>query len=119
MVTASSPARTRCSRRWRTIRRRRKQPKPRRPHSQQRRRPPPPPRPPRPEGRVETKAGNNEMIRASEILTSPRPSPHRGDGVNGKAVIQLRDVTKVYKVGVEEIRALNGVSLEVRQNEYV
>jgi putative ABC transport system ATP-binding protein len=39
--------------------------------------------------------------------------------MNGKAVIQLKDVTKVYKVGVEEIRALNGVSLEVRQNEYV
>jgi putative ABC transport system ATP-binding protein len=35
------------------------------------------------------------------------------------AVIRLIDVTKLYRVGVEEIRALNGVSLEVGPNEYV
>ncbi len=34
-------------------------------------------------------------------------------------VIRLADVTKVYRVGVEEIRALAGVNLEVRLNEYV
>ena len=35
------------------------------------------------------------------------------------AVIRLADITKIYRVGVEEIRALNGVSLEVEQGEYV
>ena len=36
-----------------------------------------------------------------------------------KAVIRLEDVTRVYKVGVERIHALDGVSLELRENEYV
>ena len=35
------------------------------------------------------------------------------------AVIRLTDITKVYRVGVEQIRALDGVSIEVGQNEYV
>ena len=34
-------------------------------------------------------------------------------------VIELHNITKVYKVGVEHIRALDGVSLQVNQNEYV
>ncbi len=36
-----------------------------------------------------------------------------------KPVIRLRDVTRVYKVGVERIHALAGVTLELRENEYV
>jgi putative ABC transport system ATP-binding protein len=39
--------------------------------------------------------------------------------VKDDVVIRLTDVTKIYRVGVEEIRALAGVSLEVRLNEYV
>ena len=35
------------------------------------------------------------------------------------AVIRLQNITKVYRVGVEEIRALNGVDLEVEQGQYV
>jgi putative ABC transport system ATP-binding protein len=35
------------------------------------------------------------------------------------AVIQLDNITKVYTVGDETIRALDGVSLRVDQNEYV
>ena len=35
------------------------------------------------------------------------------------AVIRLRDITKLYRVGVEQIRALDGVDLEVGPNEYV
>jgi putative ABC transport system ATP-binding protein len=35
------------------------------------------------------------------------------------AVIRLEKITKVYKVGVEEIRALDGVDLEMGSNEYV
>ena len=34
-------------------------------------------------------------------------------------IIRLRDITKIYKVGVEIIRAVNGVSLDVEENEYV
>ena len=34
-------------------------------------------------------------------------------------IIQIRDVTKKYVIGSEEIRALNGVSLLVQKNEYV
>jgi len=36
-----------------------------------------------------------------------------------KAVIRLRNVTRVYKVGVERIHALDGISLELHENEYV
>lgn len=38
---------------------------------------------------------------------------------NGKAVIRIRDVKRIYKVGVERIHALDGVSLDVHRNEYV
>jgi len=36
----------------------------------------------------------------------------------GKPIIRLCNVTKIYKVGVERIRALDGVTLELCQNEY-
>jgi putative ABC transport system ATP-binding protein len=36
-----------------------------------------------------------------------------------KVVIQLADITRVYRVGVEHIHALDGVTLELRENEYV
>jgi len=35
-----------------------------------------------------------------------------------KLIIQLRNVTKIYKVGVERIHALDGVTLQLRENEY-
>jgi len=38
---------------------------------------------------------------------------------DNKPVIKLKDVTRVYKVGVEMIRALDGISLELSENEYV
>ena len=34
-------------------------------------------------------------------------------------LIRLQDVERVYKVGVERIHALDGISLEVAANEYV
>jgi putative ABC transport system ATP-binding protein len=34
-------------------------------------------------------------------------------------VISLQNITKVYQVGPEEIRALNGVDLQIEKNEYV
>jgi len=36
-----------------------------------------------------------------------------------KPVIKLQDVKRVYKVGVESIHALDGISLELHENEYV
>jgi putative ABC transport system ATP-binding protein len=36
-----------------------------------------------------------------------------------KLIIRLRGVTRIYKVGVERIRALDGIDLELRENEYV
>jgi putative ABC transport system ATP-binding protein len=37
----------------------------------------------------------------------------------GKPVIRLDDVKRVYKVGVERIHALDGISLDLHENEYV
>ncbi len=34
-------------------------------------------------------------------------------------LIELKDVRKIYKVGVEKIHALNGVDLQIQENEYV
>jgi putative ABC transport system ATP-binding protein len=36
-----------------------------------------------------------------------------------KPIIRLQDVTRVYKVGVERIHALDGITLELHDNEYV
>ncbi len=38
---------------------------------------------------------------------------------NRRPLIQLRDVTKIYKMGTQQVRALDGVSLDVYPNEYV
>ena len=38
---------------------------------------------------------------------------------NGKVIIRLQDVERIYKVGVENIHALDGINLELRENEYV
>src|ERR1043166_7120839 len=40
-----------------------------------------------------------------------------GDG--RKAIIELRDIEKIYRVGTELVRALRGVSLTIRENEFV
>ena len=37
----------------------------------------------------------------------------------GTPVIELRKITKIYHVGGEEVRALDGASLTIRQGEYV
>jgi putative ABC transport system ATP-binding protein len=34
-------------------------------------------------------------------------------------VIQIRDLTRTYDMGAEEVHALRGVSVEIRRNEYV
>ena len=36
-----------------------------------------------------------------------------------KKIIEITDITKIYQVGNQEVRALNGVSIDIYQNEYV
>lgn len=36
-----------------------------------------------------------------------------------RLIIRLQDVTRIYKVGVERIHALDGIDLELKENEYV
>ena len=36
-----------------------------------------------------------------------------------KVVIRLKELKRFYRVGVDEIHALDGVDLEVRENEYI
>ncbi len=38
---------------------------------------------------------------------------------NDKLIIRLQDVKRIYKVGVERIHALDGIDLDIRENEYV
>ncbi|MHC4068104.1 MAG: ABC transporter ATP-binding protein [Planctomycetota bacterium] len=38
---------------------------------------------------------------------------------NGKLIIRLKDIKRIYKVGVERIHALDGIDLELYENEYV
>jgi putative ABC transport system ATP-binding protein len=38
---------------------------------------------------------------------------------HGKLIIRLKDVKRIYKVGVESIHALDGIDLELYENEYV
>lgn len=41
------------------------------------------------------------------------------NGTSGHPLIELRDVRKLYPMGTEVVRALDGVSLDVYPNEYV
>ena len=43
----------------------------------------------------------------------------QGNKTGDKVVIRLRGLKRFYRVGVEEIHALDGVDLEIRENEYV
>ena len=36
-----------------------------------------------------------------------------------EVLIQIRGSKKIYKMGTQEVRALNGIDLEIRKNEYV
>ncbi len=36
-----------------------------------------------------------------------------------KPIIRLKNIRKIYKVGIERINALDGVDLEILENEYV
>jgi putative ABC transport system ATP-binding protein len=40
-------------------------------------------------------------------------------GADGRPLIQVRGLTKIYRMGSEEIHALDGVDLDIRRGEYV
>ena len=40
-------------------------------------------------------------------------------GAMAETLISIEDLTKIYQVGTQEVRALNGVSLTIGKNEYV
>jgi len=51
----------------------------------------------------------------------PESNPTRVREVRppGDVVIDIRDITKVYTMGVTQIHALRGVSVQIRRNEYI
>ena len=46
-------------------------------------------------------------------------SPAAPDAADRRSMIDLNDVRKTYQMGSEEVHALDGVSLNVRENEYL
>jgi putative ABC transport system ATP-binding protein len=53
------------------------------------------------------------------MTPSPAPAVARPTRPPGKLVIKIDGVTKLYQMGEETIRALRGVALEIRRNEYL
>jgi putative ABC transport system ATP-binding protein len=49
----------------------------------------------------------------------PRSAHQRGDLAHAKTVISLKDVRKTYMMGNVKVNALQGVSLEIKENEFV
>ena len=47
------------------------------------------------------------------------PSAPEDDGVGPRTVIDVRDITKVYRMGDIEVRALQGVSLRIYEGEFL
>ena len=56
------------------------------------------------------------MSSSSAPAISAAPRPYRPPG---PVVIEIENVTKLYKMGEEIVHALRGVSLNVRRNEYL
>jgi len=53
------------------------------------------------------------------MTPSPAPAEARSTRPPGALVIKIEGVTKLYQMGDETIRALRGVALEIRRNEYL
>jgi len=39
--------------------------------------------------------------------------------MSDSSIISIQDIKKIYVMGSEKVRALDGVSLDIHQNEYV
>jgi putative ABC transport system ATP-binding protein len=55
----------------------------------------------------------------STAPTPAAPAVPRHYREPGPVVIEIENVTKLYKMGAEIVHALRGVSLTVRRNEYL
>ena len=53
------------------------------------------------------------------MSTAPVPAADRTIRPPGALVIDIRDITKLYRMGDSTIHALRGVSLQIRRNEYL
>jgi putative ABC transport system ATP-binding protein len=63
---------------------------------------------------MESRERVSEMPATDAVLSN-----YRKDLVDAGIVIQTEDLWKTYEMGVEQLHALRGVSLEVRKGEYV
>src|ERR1700759_1000089 len=52
-------------------------------------------------------------------LETASPESYREDLVSSGVVIKTEELAKVYEMGSEQVRALNGVDLTIRKGEYV
>lgn len=52
---------------------------------------------------------------AANALSKPRPKKEP----TGLVIVSVRDLTKQYKIGKQKINALNGVSLDIHEGEFV
>src|SRR5450631_524884 len=52
-------------------------------------------------------------------LETTSADSYREDLVSSGVVIKTEDLAKVYEMGSEQVRALNGINLEIRKGEYV
>src|ERR1700753_3886707 len=52
-------------------------------------------------------------------LETASPESYREDLVSSGIVIKTEELAKVYEMGSEQVRALNGVDLTIRKGEYV
>src|ERR1700726_1567874 len=52
-------------------------------------------------------------------LETTSADSYREDLVSSGVVIKTEDLAKVYEMGAEQVRALNGIDLEIRKGEYV
>src|SRR5260370_35692389 len=60
---------------------------------------------------AETRAGREVMVQQDEVVVA--------DQAGRELVVEIRDLTKTYKLGQTRVRALRGVSLEVRRGGFV
>ena len=52
-------------------------------------------------------------------IETTSPESYREDLVSSGIVIKTEELAKVYEMGSEQVRALNGVDLQIRKGEYV
>ena len=59
------------------------------------------------------------MATSTNTSMSESRGSRPGPGLDDRALISLRELTKVYQMGDQEVRALDGVDLEIQKGEFV